>query len=58
MKIKKMARALQEALAADATLAKPYYEWCQQQVVAPGSLAFTDWPAFVAACRLIARKAG
>ncbi len=58
MKIKKLARALREAIGADPALAKPSYQWCQQQVAVPNSLAFTDWEKFVAACKAIARKAG
>jgi hypothetical protein len=51
VKIKKLARKLQEELGSDPTQAKPSYQWCQQQVTEPGSLAFTDWDAFVQVCR-------
>lgn len=58
MKIKRLAWKLQEEIGADPALAKPSYMWCREQVVAPGSLAFTDWAAFVAEVAARARKAG
>ncbi len=58
MKIKKLAWKLQEEIGADPALAKPSYMWCREHVVAPGSLARTDWQAFVAGVKLIAKRAG
>ncbi len=58
MKIKKLARKLQEEIGSDPALAKPSYMWCRQQVDVPNSLAFTDWAAFVAAVKTRARRAG
>jgi len=58
MKLKKMARALQQEIGADPALAKPSYQWCWQQITKPESLAFKDWPGFVVAVKAIARRAG
>lgn len=58
MKIKKLAYKLQEEISAVPELAKPSYSWCREQVIKPGSVAFTDWSRFAAECKAIARKAG
>ncbi|HMG12484.1 MAG TPA: hypothetical protein VK571_04895 [Gemmatimonadaceae bacterium] len=58
MKIKKLARKLQAEISEDPALAKPSYCWCREQVVAPASVAFTDWAAFVVEVKTRARKAG
>ncbi len=57
-RLKKLARALRDAIAADPDLAKPSYQWCLNQLIPQEDFARRDWQGFVAASKSVARKAG